>query len=111
MEILAVGDVLVREEVGGVARIVSPGATLPLEETVRLDAMGTYLVPAAASQLTTRCWGRVTVAYTLPSGATQNNTCETDPPDGSANQTNIVTGVGSVMYDVGPDAFAHVTVH
>lgn len=87
---------------------VSPGATLLLGTTVRIDAVGTYLLAAGASLLTTRCTGRVTVTFTPPGGATQNNTCQS--PDGSSNQTNDVTGVTSVMYDLDPDAFADVTV-
>ena len=86
---------------------VFPGETLPLGTTVRVDAVGTYLLPAGATLLTTRCTGRVTVTFTPPGGATQNNTCES--PDGSANQTNDVTGVTSVMYDLDADAFADVT--
>ncbi len=87
---------------------VSPGATLPLGTTVRIDEVGTYVLPAGATSLTTRCWGRVTVTFTPPGGATQSNTCQS--PNGSANQTNDVTGVTSVMYEVDRGAYAHVTV-
>ena len=86
---------------------VSPGATLPLGTTVRVNSVGTYMLPAGASALTTRCWGRVTVTFTPPGGATQSNTCES--PDGSGNQTNDVTGVTSVMYDLDAGAYAHAT--
>jgi len=60
--------------------------------------------------LRTRCFGRVTVNYTLPGGGEQSNTCESSPPDGSANQINPVAGVTSVMYDLDQGAFADVTV-
>ena len=52
----------------------------------------------------------MTVSFQLPGGAPQSNTCETDPPDGSANQTNDVSGVEEVTFEFGPDAFAHGTV-
>jgi hypothetical protein len=87
---------------------VLPGATLPLDTTVRIDAGGTYLLAVGAGLLTARCTGRVTVTFTPPSGATQNNTCQS--LDGSSNQTNDVTGVTRVMYDLDPGAFADVTV-
>lgn len=87
---------------------VSPGATLPLGPTVRVGTTGTYLLPAGAARLTTRCTGRVTVTFTPPGGPEQNNTC--DSQDGSSSQTNDVTGVTSVVYTLDPGAYADVTV-
>ena len=46
----------------------------------------------------------------VPGGGEQSNTCESSPPDGSANQINPVAGVTSVMYDLDQGAFADVTV-
>ncbi len=87
---------------------VAPGATLQLDATVRVDAIGTYQLPQGATSLLTRCFGRVTVSYTTPGGQQRNNECQS--PDGSSNQTSDVTGVPSVTFDLDPGAYGHVTV-
>ena len=89
------------------SRTLTPGETLPLGETVRVSMSGDYPLPSGANRLTTRCTGSVTVSFTTPSGS-EMNTCES--ADGSANQTNTVTGATQVTFALGTGAFADVTV-
>ncbi len=88
--------------------VASPGSTLPLGTAVSVNANGTYNLPAQAATITVRCFGRVTVTFTQPGGGTQNNTCQS--AGGSANQTNSVNGVASVMFGFDAGASAEVTV-
>lgn len=88
--------------------VVLPGSTLPLGTTVSVNAEGIYNLPAQAARITVRCFGRVTVTFTQPGGATQNNTCQS--AGGSATQTNSVAGVASAILGFDPGASAEVTV-
>ena len=88
--------------------VVLPGETLPMGTTVKVDVSGTFGLPTGAVALTTRCFGTVVLTYAPPANWVESNTCES--ADGSSSQTNDVNLVTNVMYDVGPGAFAHVTV-
>lgn len=89
---------------------VEPGATLPLGSTVTIDQSGGYLLPAGASTITTQCFGQVTVTISRPGLTTPEvNTCSS--PDGSANQTNVVSGAANVTYVLAMGATAQVTVN
>lgn len=90
------------------SRTLRPGETIPLDETVRILTGGDYLLPAGATRLTTRCTGSVTVMFSTGPGKMESNTCES--ADGTANQTNIVTGATQVTFRLGLGALADVTV-
>ncbi len=85
-------------------RPLRPGDTfrLGIPETITLS--GTYVLPAGANRLTTRCTGDVTVE--IPSPA-QTNTCF---GNGGQSITNPVTGSLDVTYTFGTGASARVTV-
>ena len=72
------------------SRTLQLGDAIPLDETVRISTSGNYPLPAGATRLVTRCTGSVTVMFSTGPGAMESNTCES--ADGTANQTNIVTG-------------------
>ncbi len=81
---------------------------IPLDDTVRINTSGDYPLPAGATRLVTRCTGSVTVMFSTGPGAMESNTCES--ADGTANQTNIVTGATQVTFQLDPGAFADVTL-
>ncbi len=89
--------------------VVTPGSTLPLGTTVRINTSGDYQLPQTATTLTTRCTGSVAVTFETMPGSPQTNTC--DSATGSSSQTNIVTGASSVTYVLGTGALADVTVN
>ncbi len=89
------------------SRTLSLGETIPLGDTVRIQTSGDYPLPDGATSLRTRCTGSVTVMFTADSGS-ESNTCES--AGGSANQTNNVTGATLVTFQLGPGAFADVTL-
>ena len=89
------------------SRTLRPGETIPLDETVQISTGGAYLLPAGATRLTTRCTGSVTVMFST-AGKMESNICEST--DGTANQTNIVTGATQVTFWLGIGALADVTV-
>ncbi len=85
-------------------RPLRPGDTLPLGRTETITISGTYVLPAGANRITTRCTGDVTVE--IPSPA-QTNTCF---GNGGQSITNPVTGSLDVTYTFGTGASAKVTV-
>ncbi len=90
------------------SRTLQLGDTIPLDQTVRISTSGDYPLPARATRLVTRCTGSVTVMFSTGPGAMESNTCES--ADGTANQTNIVTGATQVTFQLGAGAFADVTL-
>ena len=84
------------------------GDTIPLDTTVRINQGGAYPLPMGAVSLRTRCFGSVELSFTPASGVPQNDTCSS--LDGSANQTNNVTGASDVTYSFSAGGFAHVTL-
>ncbi len=90
------------------SRTLQLGDTIPLDETVRISTSGDYSLPAGATQIVTRCTGSVTVMFSTGPGEMASNTCES--ADGTANQTNIVTGATQVSFQLGAGAFADITL-
>lgn len=90
-------------------RTLSVGETIPLGTTVEIVDSGTYPLETGASRLRTRCFGRVAVTIERVPGSPETNTCDSD--NGSSNQTNDVTGVDSVVYDIDAGALARVTLN
>ncbi len=88
-------------------RPLRPGDTLPLGRTETISLSGTYLLPAGATWITTRCTGDITVD--IPTSPPQTNTCFSH--DGSQSIGNLIGGASEVMYTFGAGALASVTVH
>ena len=81
---------------------------IPLNTKVSIEETGTYLIPNSADLITTRCFGKVTLTFEQPNGNVQVNTCQNST--GSSSQTNVVTGVNDVHYEIETGAHAEVTI-
>ena len=86
---------------------VAPNETIPVGTMVKINTSGLYKLPEGASSITTFCNGKVDLIIEYTPGSPEINTCESD---GNSNQTNIVTGLESVKYELEANAFAEVIV-
>ena len=89
--------------------VISPGEMIPMSTKVSIEETGTYLLPNDANVITTRCFGKVTLTFEQSNGNVQINTCQNST--GSSSQTNAVTGVSDVHYEIEAGAHAEVTVN
>ncbi|MGI9545457.1 MAG: hypothetical protein ACR2MX_19505 [Cyclobacteriaceae bacterium] len=88
---------------------LASGDLIPMNLKVRIDKNGTYTLPDNASLLTTRCFGKVTVTFQPPNGQLQMNTCHNTTS--SSSQSNVVSGVTEVDFEVEAGSYAHVTLN
>ena len=86
---------------------IDSGQTFVIGETETVAVSGVYLIPAGATLITTRCFGAASLSFDTVDGQSITNTCD---GNGSSRQTNVITGVTMVIYEIAAGAFTQVTI-
>ncbi|GJM29527.1 MAG: hypothetical protein DHS20C17_21620 [Cyclobacteriaceae bacterium] len=89
--------------------VLDAGAMIPMRTKVAIITSGTYLLPPEAGLLTTRCYGSVSVTLQQPNQSPQVNSCNS--ATGSSSQTNNVSGLTDVNFNVAAGSRAEVTLN
>ena len=89
-------------------RVLISGETIPINNTIRINSTGYYTLETGGALLTTRCNGSVAVTIEYAPDEIHVNSCQNTT--GGSSQTNVVTGITQVLFELETGSYADVSL-